>query len=168
MKVQYDESLSNFAFKFNLRHQTLAALVFSPFLPAVFAAGTDPRILKVWPAKNRSPCHSTHSSPSFHMLSNGRYCSHCSTHHPAHFKPSSLEIHGFISCDVARNVWQALPEGGAGARLLGRGGLPHAEHGRAAQVDPIKPTLKAPGTQGLKLKYDEVVSNLAFKFNLRR
>ena len=36
------------------------------------------------------------------------------------------------------------------------------------QVDPIKPTLKPPGTQRLKLKYDEPLSNFAFKFNLRR
>jgi len=40
--------------------------------------------------------------------------------------------------------------------------------GRAVQVDPIKPTLKAPGTKRLKLKYDELLSHLAFKFNLRR
>ena len=38
----------------------------------------------------------------------------------------------------------------------------------AVQVDPIRPTLKAPGTKRLKLKYDEPVSNFAFKFNLRR
>jgi len=36
------------------------------------------------------------------------------------------------------------------------------------QVDPIKPTLKAPGTKHLKLKYDEPLSKFAFKFNLRR
>ena len=36
------------------------------------------------------------------------------------------------------------------------------------QVDPIKPTLKAPGTERLKLKCDEPLSNFAFKFNLRR
>ena len=36
------------------------------------------------------------------------------------------------------------------------------------QVDPIKPTLKAPGTKRLKLKYDKMLSNIAFKFNLRR
>ena len=35
------------------------------------------------------------------------------------------------------------------------------------QVDPIKPTLEAPGTKRLRLKSDEVVSNFAFKFNLR-
>jgi len=29
--------------------------------------------------------------------------------------------------------------------------------GRAVQVDPIKPTSKAPGTKRLKLKYDEVL-----------
>jgi len=38
----------------------------------------------------------------------------------------------------------------------------------AVQVDPIKPTLKAPGTKRLKLKHDEPLSNFAFKFNLRR
>ena len=36
------------------------------------------------------------------------------------------------------------------------------------QVDPIKPTLKAPVTKRLKLKYDGPLSNIAFKFNLRR
>ena len=36
------------------------------------------------------------------------------------------------------------------------------------QVDPIKPTLKAPGTKRLKMKHDEPLSNFAFKLNLRR
>ena len=36
------------------------------------------------------------------------------------------------------------------------------------QADPIKPTLKPPGTKLLRLKYEKVVSNLAFNFNLRR
>ena len=36
------------------------------------------------------------------------------------------------------------------------------------QVDPIKPTLKAPGTKRLKLECDKPLSNFAFKFNLRR
>jgi hypothetical protein len=36
------------------------------------------------------------------------------------------------------------------------------------QVDPIKPTLKAPVSKSLKLKHDELLSNFAFKFNLRR
>jgi hypothetical protein len=37
------------------------------------------------------------------------------------------------------------------------------------QIDPIKPTLKAPGTERLKLKYDKPLSNVALKFiNLRR
>ena len=35
------------------------------------------------------------------------------------------------------------------------------------QVDPVKPTLRPPGTKRLKLKCDEVLSNLAFNFNLR-
>ena len=36
------------------------------------------------------------------------------------------------------------------------------------QVDPIKPTLKAPGTKRLKLEYYEMLSRFAFEFNLRR
>jgi hypothetical protein len=35
------------------------------------------------------------------------------------------------------------------------------------QVEPIKPTLKAPGIKLLKLKCDVLLSNYAFKFNLR-
>jgi len=35
-------------------------------------------------------------------------------------------------------------------------------------VDPIKPTLKAPGIKLLILKYDKPLSNFAFKSNLRR
>ena len=36
------------------------------------------------------------------------------------------------------------------------------------QGDPIRPTLKAPGTKRLRLKSDEPLSNFAFKFELRR
>jgi len=44
-----------------------------------------------------------------------------------------------------------------------------ADLGRPAQVDPIKPMLKAPGTKLLKLKHDEPLSSSGgFKFNLRR
>ena len=40
--------------------------------------------------------------------------------------------------------------------------------GRTVPVDPIKPTLKAPGTKRLKLKYDKPLSSFAFNFDLRR
>ena len=36
------------------------------------------------------------------------------------------------------------------------------------QVEPIQFMLTAPGTERLKLKYDIVLSNFAFNFNLRR
>ena len=39
--------------------------------------------------------------------------------------------------------------------------------GRAV-LDPIKPTLKPPGTKHLKLKCEILLSTSAFKFNLRR
>jgi hypothetical protein len=35
------------------------------------------------------------------------------------------------------------------------------------QVDPIKPTWKAPGSKSLILKYDKRVSDFGFSFNLR-
>ena len=35
------------------------------------------------------------------------------------------------------------------------------------QVDPITPTLKAPGYQRLKLKCDDLLSDFAINFNLR-
>ena len=42
------------------------------------------------------------------------------------------------------------------------------EQGRPVQtVDPVKPTLKTPGTKRLKLKCDEPLLKFAFKFNLR-
>ena len=40
--------------------------------------------------------------------------------------------------------------------------------GKAVQVDPMKHMLKPPKTKRLKLKYDELLSNFAFNFNLRR
>ena len=43
-----------------------------------------------------------------------------------------------------------------------------AARGRAVQVDPIKPALKPSGKERLKLIYDGLLSNFAFKFNLRR
>jgi len=35
-------------------------------------------------------------------------------------------------------------------------------------VDPIKPRLKPPRTKRFNLKYDELLSNFAFKSNVRR
>ena len=46
--------------------------------------------------------------------------------------------------------------------------VPPCHHGRAVQVDPIKPTLKSPGAKRLKLICDDPLSNFAFNFNLRR
>jgi hypothetical protein len=44
----------------------------------------------------------------------------------------------------------------------------NANLGRAAQVDPIKPAMKAPVFKRFKPKCEELLSNFAFKFNLRR
>ena len=40
--------------------------------------------------------------------------------------------------------------------------------GRAVQVEPMEPMLKAPGTKRLKLLYVESPLKFAFKVNLRR
>jgi len=50
----------------------------------------------------------------------------------------------------------------------GLGGHQREGLGRAVQVDPIKPTLNAPGPKPLKLKCDKLLSTCAFKSNLRR
>jgi hypothetical protein len=55
---------------------------------------------------------------------------------------------------------RSLDGGGAGA-------APN-QPGEVVQVDPIKPTFKAPGTKRLNLNYDKLLSSFAFKFNLRR
>ena len=63
---------------------------------------------------------------------------------------------------------------GGPTRHLHERGHQHRHHrqplprGRVVQLDPIKPTLKAPGTERLKLQYEELLSNFGFKFNLRR
>jgi len=44
---------------------------------------------------------------------------------------------------------------------------PREAPGRAMQVDPIKITLKVPGTKRLTLSYNTLLSNVAFKFNVR-
>ena len=47
-------------------------------------------------------------------------------------------------------------------------GLEPNARGRAVQLDPVKPTLKAPGTRRLTLKSYKLLSTFAFNFNLRR
>jgi hypothetical protein len=42
-----------------------------------------------------------------------------------------------------------------------------ARNGRAVQVDPMKLTFKASGSKRLTLKHGELLSNIAFDFNLR-
>jgi hypothetical protein len=40
--------------------------------------------------------------------------------------------------------------------------------GSAVQVDPMKPSLTAPGSERLKVKCDDLLSSSGFEFNLRR
>ena len=61
--------------------------------------------------------------------------------------------------------WQVLQ---LGAREQAVRRVPDGVRGEAVQVDPIKPTLKPPETKYLKLTHHELLSAVAFKFNLRR
>jgi hypothetical protein len=58
----------------------------------------------------------------------------------------------------------ALAHHGAPPGRVGR--ALHGGPGRAVQIDPIKPTLKAPSTKRLKLKCNEPLSKFAFKIQL--
>jgi hypothetical protein len=62
-----------------------------------------------------------------------------------------------------------LHHGGRGFRrwqIFGCGGGGHL--GRAVQVEPMKSMLKAPGTKRFKLQNEKLLSNFAFKSNVRR
>ena len=61
----------------------------------------------------------------------------------------------------AKRVKHAFDDvvGTCGAALLG-GPVPRALQGEAVQVDPIKPTSKAPGINPLKLECDKPLSIL--------
>jgi hypothetical protein len=95
LKLKYDKPLSNFAFKFNLRHSTKAQ---------------ENAELQV---------------------------------------PDTAEF----DANAENKAEDTAVDGNGGA------------HGRAVQVDPLTPALKAPGTKGLKLIYAGPVSNSAFKLN---
>jgi hypothetical protein len=93
-----------------------------------------------------------------------------------HLEPSRFSTYT-ASYDVASNIniCQAVADGAAlvhrgdgdpevAGRVRGEGG----HQGKAVQVDPIKPTLKAHATKRLKLEYGELLSSSAFNCNLRR
>jgi hypothetical protein len=83
--------------------------------------------------------------PNFNTVTRDKY--------PLGMRRSAAEI-----VAVARGI------AAAGAALHATGIM----HGRAVQVDPINSKLKPPGTELLKLYYDELLSRFGFKFYLRR
>jgi len=75
--------------------------------------------------------------------------------------------------DTAGSVRRAVGRGGPRRRCTRTGRWRRrwaacAPRGRAVQVGPIKPMLKAPGSKLLDLTCDKPLSKFAFKFNLRR
>jgi hypothetical protein len=73
-----------------------------------------------------------------------------------------------ISHAAARAAAAATAAAAQPAQPAARLQRPQAALGRPVQVDPTKPTLKAPGTKHSKPSYDEPPSKVSFKFNLRR
>ena len=87
-----------------------------------------------------------------------QYCFECCSQCPCCLAPRG--VHGGR---------RKLPRG-----LLRRRRVRHQEagkklvhQGRPVQVDPMNPMLKAPVSKNLKLKYDKLLSNFGFIFNLR-
>ena len=111
MTLQYGETISNFAFRLNLRQYILARL-----------------------------------------------------HHLRHLDLSRNHLRGTLSSALGSMRRLRVLQLRANA-IAGK--LP-GELGRAVQVDPMKPKLRPPGTKRLKLEYDGLPSDFAFKFNLRR
>ena len=80
-------------------------------------------------------------------------------------------LKGMISCSVYSEPWNDASVSILGTLATGwhhDSVAVHEGHGRAVQVDPMKPTLKAHGTQRLILLCDEPLSQFALNFNLRR
>jgi hypothetical protein len=73
---------------------------------------------------------------------------------------------------MASVIRPTLASGRASVSEAQRRGEAHdvvaARQGRAVQVEPMKPVLKAPGSTHSKLRYDGPLSNFALNFNLRR
>jgi hypothetical protein len=69
--------------------------------------------------------------------------------------------------DVGGRRGVRCPGRSPGARRGSARGPVAARLGKAAQVDPINPQLKAPGSKRCKLKYNKLRSTFAFNFNMR-
>jgi len=80
-----------------------------------------------------------------------------------------LSEQGQSKLKLSRNGNECKPlHAGKPARGPGRGARGGRHHSRAVQFDPMKPKLKPPGTERLKVKCDVLHSTSALKFNLRR
>ena len=93
----------------------------------------------------------------------------CLVTRPPFAAPDPLDHNGMTPlCDACNlglaKVAVALLNGGANIDFA----MPPSVRGKAMQVDPLTPKLKALGSRRLKLKYGKLLSNFAFNFNLRR
>jgi len=76
-----------------------------------------------------------------------------------------LEYHKLLSkfafnCNLRRYSLEPATDG-SGTSFVDIDGFDNWILGSAVQVDPMKPTLKAPGTKRLKLEHEKPLSNFA-------
>ena len=83
------------------------------------------------------------------------------------FDDAASGIGILLAPDLGRREGQPEHRDGEAGAAAGDGAAGRG-HGRAVQVDPIKPTVKAPGIKLVKVKCDEPLSNFVYKLNLRR
>jgi hypothetical protein len=107
---------------------------------------------------NASPCtlDAKHLSRHLHVMPG------------ADVRVSNLRLLNGAAVNQACDSFQLFYDEGPGKDYATKPAVYEKCLGRTVQVDPFKLTLKPIGTNPLTLKYDELLSNVAFKFNLRR
>jgi len=149
LKLNYDVPLSSFAFDCNLRRYNLEV-----------AMQQQSELLSAGPEWGRGvmPDHSGHQPGAAlqKLLDTPRKSSQLLA------SPGTGPTDDAATCGPSSPVALIMPPRGP------RASTGSADLGEAVQVEPIKPTMKAPGTKHLNVQYDKLLSNFAFKFSLRR
>ena len=152
LKLKRDILLSTSAFKFNLRRYTVAAVLLT-LLASRLLSGARPRPPADLISENRDLARRADTLVKRSI--------------DATMKAGDLQ-QKLDAANVETDIAKAAAAAAADLAKAAAAAAAVAPRGKAVQVDPIRPTLKAPNTKRLKLKVDELLSNVAFNFNSRR